>query len=118
MQDCSVLHGPPDLVTEIGSRATVGHQRVVHGAVIGAEALVGNGATVLDGARIGARCLVAAHSMVAAGAEFEPETLVAGAPAVAKRSIAGTPAQRWIEANPAAYRELARRHAVELKALG
>jgi len=118
VQDCSVLHGPPNLRTEIGPRATVGHQCVVHGAVIGEEALIGNGSTVLDGARIGARCLVAAHSMVPAGAEFEPEMLVAGAPAVAKRSIVGTPAQQWVEINPDAYRELAQRHAAELELLG
>ena len=50
VQDGSVLHGGADPVTEVGEGATVGHLCVVHGAVIGAEALVGNGATVLDGA--------------------------------------------------------------------
>ncbi|GGS20593.1 gamma carbonic anhydrase family protein [Streptomyces humidus] len=117
VQDSSVLHGPPDLVTEVGPGATVGHQCVVHGAVIGDEALIGNGSTVLDGARIGARCLVAAHSMVAAGAVFEPGMLVAGSPAVAKRPIAGSPAERWVQVNPGAYRELAARYTQELKPL-
>jgi carbonic anhydrase/acetyltransferase-like protein (isoleucine patch superfamily) len=115
VQDCSVLHGPPDLVTEIGRRATVGHSCVVHGAVIGEEALVGNGCTVLDGARIGARSLVAAHSMVAAGTEFEPGMLLAGAPAVAKRPVAGTPAERWVKANPGAYGSLSQRYLKELR---
>lgn len=110
VQDGSVLHCPPDLPTEIGPGATVGHQCVVHGAVIGERALVGNGSTVLDGARIGARCLVAAHSMVAAGAEFTPNTLVAGAPAVAKRDITGSVAEQWVDGNPDAYAELATRH--------
>ncbi|MDX2675072.1 gamma carbonic anhydrase family protein [Streptomyces sp. NY05-11A] len=117
VQDCSVLHGPPDLVTEIGPRATVGHQCVVHGAVIGEDALIGNGSTVLDGARIGAGCLVAAHSMVAAGARFEPGMLVAGSPAVAKRPIAGTQAERWVQVNPGAYGALAERYLQELKQL-
>ena len=40
IQDGSVLHGGDDPVTEIGEGATVGHLCVVHGAVIGAEALV------------------------------------------------------------------------------
>ena len=53
VQDGSVLHGGADPVTEIGEGATVGHLCVVHGAVIGAEALIGNGATVLDGATVG-----------------------------------------------------------------
>jgi carbonic anhydrase/acetyltransferase-like protein (isoleucine patch superfamily) len=118
VQDGSVLHGPPDLLTEVGQRATVAHQCVVHGAVIGAGALVGNGSTILDGARIGARCLVAAHSMVAAGAEFAAETLIAGAPAVAKKSIAGTVAEQWVDGNPGAYAELAARHQIGVAPVG
>src|ERR1700719_5393591 len=50
VQDGSVLHGGTDPVTEVGEGATIGHLCVVHGAVIGAEALVGNGDTVRDGA--------------------------------------------------------------------
>ncbi|KOU59826.1 carbonic anhydrase [Streptomyces sp. MMG1533] len=115
VQDGSVLHGSPDLPTEVGPGATVGHLCVVHGAVIGEEALIGNGSTVLDGARIGARSLVAAHSLVQAGADFPPETLVAGTPAETKMSILGTTAEQWVRITPGAYRELARRHAVELK---
>ena len=53
VQDGSVLHGGADPVTEIGAGATIGHMCVVHGASIGAEALIGNGATIQDGARIG-----------------------------------------------------------------
>ena len=49
VQDGSVLHGGADPVTEVGEGATIGHLCVVPGAVIGAEALIGNGATVLDG---------------------------------------------------------------------
>ncbi|MFZ0754509.1 MAG: gamma carbonic anhydrase family protein, partial [Trebonia sp.] len=48
IQDGSVLHGGWDPATEIGEGATVGHLCVVHGAVVSFEALIGNGATVLD----------------------------------------------------------------------
>src|SRR4051794_1869891 len=54
VQDGSILHGGDDPITEVGPGATIGHLCVVHGCVIGAEALIGNGATVQDGARIGA----------------------------------------------------------------
>src|SRR5579863_10256440 len=70
IQDGSVLHGGADPATEIGAGATVGHLCVVHGAVVGAEALIGNGATVLDGARIGSRALVAAGATVPPGMEI------------------------------------------------
>src|SRR5918997_2898839 len=68
VQDGAVLHGPPNTPTEVGAGATVAHLCVVHGAILGEECLIANGATVLDGARIGARSLVAAHSLVATGA--------------------------------------------------
>ena len=111
VQDGAVIHGPPDLPTEVGTGATVAHLCVVHGATLGQECLIANGATVLDGARIGARTLVAAHSLVAAGADIPPDVLAAGSPAVVKRALPGTPAEFWVKNNPAAYAELARRHA-------
>src|SRR4051794_21887225 len=78
VQDGSVLHGPPDMPTEIGAGATVAHLTCVHGATIGPEALIANGCTVLDGARVGAGSLVAAHSLVAAGADIPDHVLAAG----------------------------------------
>src|SRR3978361_2555283 len=49
VQDNSVLHGGSDPETAIGPGATIGHVCAVHSAVIGAEALIGNGSTVQDG---------------------------------------------------------------------
>jgi carbonic anhydrase/acetyltransferase-like protein (isoleucine patch superfamily) len=115
VQDGSVLHGPPGMPTEVGRGATVAHLCLVHGAVIGEEALVANGCTVLDGARIGARTMVAAHSLVAANAEIPDEVLAAGSPAVVKRPIAGTPAEFWVQTNPSAYADLAQRHRVGIR---
>ena len=114
IQDGSVLHGGDDPVTEVGEGATVGHLCVVHGAVIGAEALVGNGATVLDAARIGDRALVAAGATVPPGMIVPDGVLVAGVPARVVRELAGQ-ARRWVETNPSIYRELARRHAAGVR---
>lgn len=113
IQEGSVLHGP--IAIEIGRDATVGHLCIVHGATLGEQALVGNGATVLDGARIGRRAMVGAGALVPAGMEVPDETLVVGVPAKIKGPIAGTPAEFWVNANPAVYRELAKRHAAGLK---
>ena len=110
IQDGSVLHGGSDPVTEVGEGATVGHLCVVHGAVIGAEALVGNGATVLDGATVGGRSLIAAGATVPPGMTIPDGMLAAGVPArVVGELTAG--AKQWVQANPGIYRELARRHA-------
>jgi carbonic anhydrase/acetyltransferase-like protein (isoleucine patch superfamily) len=110
VQDGAVLHGPPGLTTDVGRGATVAHNCVVHGAVLGDECLIANGSIVLDAARVGARSLVAAGSVVAANTEIPPGMLAAGSPAVVKRPIDGSPAQFWVDANPHAYAELAQRH--------
>lgn len=110
VQDGSVLHVGGDLVTEIGEGATVGHLCVVHGALVGAEALIGNGATVLDGAVIGSRALVAAGATVPPGMTVPDGTLAAGVPAKVVRPVSGA-AKEWVDANPAVYRALAKRHA-------
>jgi carbonic anhydrase/acetyltransferase-like protein (isoleucine patch superfamily) len=114
IQDGSVLHGGRDPVTEIGEGATVGHLCVVHGAVIGAEALIGNGATVLDGVVVGSRALVAAGCTVPPGMTIEAGMLAAGVPARVAGPVTGT-AKRWVDSNPEVYRELARRHAAGLR---
>jgi carbonic anhydrase/acetyltransferase-like protein (isoleucine patch superfamily) len=117
VQDGSVLHGGSDPVTEVGAGATIGHLCVVHGAVIGAEALIGNGATVLDGAIIGRRALVAAGATVAPGLKVPDGMLAVGVPAKVTGEVRGS-ALRWVENNPAVYRELARRHAASARPVG
>lgn len=110
VQDGAVVHAPPEMPTEIGAGATVAHNCVVHGATIGEEALIANGAIVLDGAVVGRQALVAAGAIVTAGTHIGERMLAMGAPAQEKRPIDGTPAEFWVSINPAGYRDLARRH--------
>jgi carbonic anhydrase/acetyltransferase-like protein (isoleucine patch superfamily) len=90
---------------------------LIHGVHVGAEALIANHATVLDGAVIGARSLIAAHSLVVAGTKIPDEVLVVGSPATVKGPIAGTSAEMWVNVNPQAYQELARRYLTGLEAI-
>ncbi|MFA5891543.1 MAG: gamma carbonic anhydrase family protein [Actinomycetota bacterium] len=110
VQDGSVLHGPPGATLEIGPGATVGHLCVIHGASLGAEAMVANGSTVLDGAVIGARAMVGAGALVPPGMQVPEDTLVVGVPAKVRGPIPGTPAELWVKGNPSAYQDLAQRH--------
>ena len=110
VQDGSVLHAGPDQPVLIGAGATVGHSCVVHACTIGAEALVGNHATVLDGAVVGARSLVGAGALVTAGTEIPAGVLAIGTPARVMGPIEGTGAEQWVTGNPAIYQELARRY--------
>ena len=90
--------------------ASVSHLCVVHGAVIGSEALVGNGASVLDGVIVGRRALVAAGCTVPPGMIIPDDMLAVGVPARIAGQVTGG-AKQWVQTNPALYRELARRHA-------
>jgi carbonic anhydrase/acetyltransferase-like protein (isoleucine patch superfamily) len=116
VQDGSVLHGGSDPETTVGEGATVGHLCVVHGAVIGTEALIGNGATVLDGAVIGSRALVAAGCTVPPRMTIPDDMLAIGVPARIAGSVTGG-SKHWVDTNPEVYRELARRHAAGLRPL-
>jgi carbonic anhydrase/acetyltransferase-like protein (isoleucine patch superfamily) len=108
VQDNSVLHAAPD-GCEVGEGATVGHLCVVHGARIGARAVIGNNATVQDGAWIGPRVLVAAGATVAPNTRIEGDVVLLGE--AAKRQVPHSAGARWwVDNNPATYQELARRH--------
>jgi carbonic anhydrase/acetyltransferase-like protein (isoleucine patch superfamily) len=108
VQDNSVLHGGADGCT-VGPGATVGHLCVVHGCTIGAEAVIGNNATVQDGAVIGPRTLIGAGATVAPNTRVEGGVVLLGA--AAKRQVPMSDGARWwVDNNPTAYRELARRH--------
>ncbi|HEU5033201.1 MAG TPA: gamma carbonic anhydrase family protein [Mycobacteriales bacterium] len=108
VQDGAVVHAAEPC--EIGAGATIAHCVVMHGASVGTEALVGNNATVQDGARIGDRAMVAAGALVPPNTVVEPETLFRGTAGKSAGELSAG-ARFWIETNPSAYQDLARRHA-------
>jgi carbonic anhydrase/acetyltransferase-like protein (isoleucine patch superfamily) len=109
IQDNAVIH-VDDGVCEIGKNVTVGHLCLVHDCTVGEQALIGNGATVLDKAQIGARALVAAGATVTPGSVVPPEMIAMGSPA--RKHVPLTDSARlWVEHNAEIYRRLARRHA-------
>ena len=75
IQDGVVLH------TIYGNDVSVGHNAIIHGAVIGDNCLIGMGATLLDNARIPSGCIIAANALVLSNAQLEPNSVYAGVPA-------------------------------------
>lgn len=108
VQDNSVLHGGTEGVT-VGAGATIGHLCVVHGCVIGAEAVIGNHATIQDGAVIGPRTLVAAGATVPPNRHVDGEVVLLGEPAKREVPLSGG-ARWWVDNNPTVYQALAKRH--------
>lgn len=78
--------------THIGSDVSIGHNAVIHGAVIGDDCLIGMGATILDNAVVPPGCIIAANALVLSNARLEPDSVYAGVPAKKVKDV--TPEQR------------------------
>jgi carbonic anhydrase/acetyltransferase-like protein (isoleucine patch superfamily) len=87
IQDGAMVHTDIGHPATIGPGCTIGHHAILHGCTIGANSLIGMGATVLNGARIGSNCLVGANALVTENKEFSDNCLIVGAPARVVRSL-------------------------------
>jgi carbonic anhydrase/acetyltransferase-like protein (isoleucine patch superfamily) len=109
VQDGCVLHADPGSPCVLEDGVSLGHRAVVHGAHVGAGALIGMGAIVLNGARVGPGALVAAGAVVLPGTDVPPGVLVAGVPAKVRREV--TDDERADQTRRiASYRASARTH--------
>lgn len=84
IQDNCVMHGFPGQDTVVEEEGHIGHGAILHGCVIGRNALVGMSAVIIDGAVIGENSIVGASAFVKANAEMPANHLIIGSPA--KRS--------------------------------
>lgn len=87
VQDNAVLHSDPGSPLTVGENVTIGHLAMCHGCSIGANSLIGIGATVLNGASIGERCLVGAHALITEGKTFDDGAMILGSPAKAVKAL-------------------------------
>lgn len=71
----------------IGDDVSIGHNAVVHGAVIENGCLIGMNSTVLSGAVVGEGSLIAAGALVPQSAVIPPHSLVAGIPGRVVREL-------------------------------
>ncbi len=80
IQDNVTIHVDFATPTRVGRRVTVGHNAVIHGAIVEDGALIGMGSVILNGAVIGQDSLIAAGSLITPGTEIPPRSLVMGSP--------------------------------------
>ena len=107
VQDNSVVHCDAGFPALLGSRVTVGHAAVVHGATIGDRCLVGIGARALNGSVLGEGAWLAAGSVLTEGREIPPWTLAVGIPAKPVRELRADEIERQ-DLGVEAYLTLAR----------
>jgi len=87
IQDLCMLHTDVGLPLHVGPGCTIGHRATLHGCTIGANSLVGMGATILNGARIGSNCLIGAGALITEGKVIPDGSLVVGAPGRVVRQL-------------------------------
>ncbi|HEY0304029.1 MAG TPA: gamma carbonic anhydrase family protein, partial [Longimicrobiales bacterium] len=109
IQDNCVLHVSARGATIVGDEVTVGHGAVFESCEIQRGALIGMNAVLLHGCVIGEEALVAALSVVPAGMIVPPRTLVAGAPAQIRKQLTGESAE-WVRGSSEHYVELSRQY--------
>ena len=102
IQDGAVLHtlykgSANPSQTIIGSDVSIGHNAIIHGAVVEDKCLIGMGATLLDNAHIGTGCIVAANALVLSNAVLEPYGVYAGVPAKRVREVSEEQREHIIE---------------------
>lgn len=106
VQDGCILHSDKECPTIIGNDVTIGHNAIVHGAIIGDRCLIGMGAVILNGAKIGDESIIAAGSIVTQGKEIPTKSLVIGTPAKVLRQLKDEEIEH-IKQSAINYRELA-----------
>jgi carbonic anhydrase/acetyltransferase-like protein (isoleucine patch superfamily) len=81
VQDGAVLHVDRDFPLVVGSRVSIGHRAVLHGATVEDDCLIAMGAILLNGVVVGAGSLVGAGAVCREGMRIPPRSVVLGVPA-------------------------------------
>ena len=83
IQDGTIIHGTyGKFGVTIGDEVTIGHQVVLHGAIVSDRCLIGMGSILMDGSFIAKNCIVGAGSLVTEGFQCDEESwLILGRPA-------------------------------------
>lgn len=114
IQDTCVMHGFPGTDTVVKKNGHIGHGAVLHGCIVGEDALVGMNAVIMDGAEIGPQSIVAASAFVCAGLKFDKRSLIGGVPAKVMRQVSDEEFA-WKRAGTKEYQDLAIRSLTTMK---
>lgn len=116
VQDTCVIHGFPETDTIIESDGHIGHGAVIHGAHIGANAMVGINAVVMDRVEIGESAIIGAMAFVGEGTVIPPRSLAIGIPARVVRQLSDQEIA-WKKTGTRQYQKLAVRSLASQRAV-
>ncbi|MBK5143595.1 carnitine operon protein CaiE [Budviciaceae bacterium BWR-B9] len=114
LQDNCIMHGYCDRDTIVHSSGHIGHGAILHGCIIGRDALVGMNSVIMDGAIIGEESIVGAMSFVNAGFIGKSRQLLMGIPAKYVRDVSDDELY-WKRLNTLEYQDLVSRSQLSLR---
>ena len=114
IQEGCAAHAFPGMDVVVERDGHIGHGAILHGCLIGENALVGMNAVIMDGARIGRAALVAAQSLVKAEDRIPDRHLAMGTPAKVIRALTEDEIA-WKSRGTLAYQRLTGRSLAGLK---
>ncbi|MFV0499314.1 MAG: gamma carbonic anhydrase family protein [Bacilli bacterium] len=112
IQESSVIHTNYNLPTIIGECVTIGHNAIVHGAIVGNYCLIGMGAILLDGCEIEEGAVVGAGCVVPPGKVVPKNHLAVGNPMKIVKEL-DEDARKPFLGNTLSYVELAKKYIEE-----
>ena len=104
-----IVHAPPNDLSEIGERVTIGHGAIVHSAFIGACSVIGMAAVLSIRSRVGEDTIVAEGAVVRMAQTVPGGVVVGGNPAKVIRKITPKDVEFWTNAKDL-YINLARKY--------
>ncbi len=81
VQENCTIHMFPGVKVVLNTGAHIGHGAIIHGAMIGANCLVGMNAVLMDNVVLGEGCIVGALSFLPADSIWEARKVIVGNPA-------------------------------------
>lgn len=81
VQDNCTLHCDEGYPLHIGSHVTIGHQAIVHGAIIHDHVMIGMGSIIMNGAIVESNCIIGAGALVSEGMHIPQGSIAVGMPA-------------------------------------
>ncbi len=85
IQDNATVHVNSVCETRIGKNVSLGHNAIVHGAIIEDDVLIGMGAIILNNAHIRKGSVIAAGTVITENFDSPENALIAGIPGAIKK---------------------------------
>jgi carbonic anhydrase/acetyltransferase-like protein (isoleucine patch superfamily) len=116
VQESCTIHMFPGVTVVLEEGAHIGHGAIVHGAHVGANALIGMNAVVMDNANVGAGSIVGALCFVPSEMQIPPRKIVVGNPAKIVKDVTDE-MLAWKSSGTALYQALPHKLYTTLRAV-